>query len=159
MPVPSTAPGSQSTSEPPRGGTERLLVVDDAAPVLAIVGRVLGDLGYDVTIEQYPESALRRFPAERFDLVITDILMPRMTGPKLVEGILDRAPGTPVLFISGYAEEGWFQPIAGKNFPILSKPFSKSTLARRVRRILDGRDSPAAATVAEDHTPRGREAS
>ena len=142
----------ESESESPRGGTERILVVDDAAPVLTIVERVLGGLGYEVTIEQYPESALRRFPAERFDLVITDILMPRMTGPELVEAIQTRAPGTPVLFISGYSGEGQFRPIAGKDFPILPKPFSKSTLARQVRRILDGRD-PSTATAEEGHPP------
>ncbi|MFP8878056.1 MAG: ATP-binding protein, partial [Myxococcota bacterium] len=126
--------------EPLRGGTERILVVDDAAPVLALVERGLGAQGYDVTTEQYAESALRRFPPECFDLVITDILMPGMTGPEFAKEVQKRSPGTPMLFISAFAEDNSLSPIDGTKFPILPKPFSNSTLARWVRRILDGQD-------------------
>jgi PAS domain S-box-containing protein len=135
----------EAASEPLRGGTERILVVDDAAPVLTLVERGLGAHGYKVTAEQYAESALRRFPSESFDLVITDILMPGMTGPEFAKEVQKRAPGTPILFISAYAEDKSLRPIAGTKFPILPKPFSNSTLARWVRQILDGKD-PFAAT-------------
>lgn len=135
----------EAASEPLRGGTERILVVDDAAPVLTLVERGLGAHGYKVTAEQYAESALRRFPSESFDLVITDILMPGMTGPEFAKEVQKRAPGTPILFISAYAEDKSLGPIAGTKFPILPKPFSNSTLARWVRQILDGKD-PFAAT-------------
>jgi two-component system cell cycle sensor histidine kinase/response regulator CckA len=108
--------------------------------VLTLVERGLGAQGYEVIAEQYAESALRRFPSERFDLVITDILMSEMNGPEFAKEVQKRAPGTPILFISAYAEGNSFSPIAGTRFPILSKPFSNTTLARWVRRILDGQD-------------------
>ncbi len=139
----------EAASEPLRGGTERILVVDDAAPVLTLVERGLGAHGYKVTAEQYAESALRRFPSESFDLVITDILMPGMTGPEFAKEVQKRAPETPILFISAYAEDKSLRPIAGTKFPILPKPFSNSTLARWVRQILDGKD-PFAATEQAD---------
>ncbi|MEO1935133.1 MAG: response regulator, partial [Myxococcales bacterium] len=75
----------------------------------------------------------------------TDILMPGMTGPEFAKEVQKRAPGTPILFISAYAEDKSLGPIAGMKLPILPKPFTNSKLARWVRQILDGKD-PFAAT-------------
>jgi DNA-binding NtrC family response regulator len=83
--------------------------------------------------------------AEPIDLVITDVVMPRIAGPELASRVAAARPGTRVLFISGYAEETALadvEPRAGIGF--LEKPFDPDALTRKVRELLEGPAGPGA---------------
>ncbi len=119
------------------GGGETILVVEDEAPVRVLVRSVLTQRGYRVIEAAGPAEALRAVQghAESIDLVISDVVMPGMTGPELVE----RLPaGLRVLFMSGYSEpdvrqKGLMRPGAA----FVEKPFTPDALAKRVRALLD----------------------
>ena len=89
---------------PPRGHGERLLYVDDEEPLVYLTTQVLGRLGYEVTGFTEAEAALQAFLAEpdRFDVIITDLSMPRLSGRDLAARILQVRPKLPVILATGY---------------------------------------------------------
>lgn len=98
-------PSAPLAPEPaPRGHGERLLYVDDEEPLVYLTMQVLGRLGYNVTGFVEAEAALEAFLAEpdRFDVVITDLSMPRMSGRDLAARILEVRPNLPVILATGY---------------------------------------------------------
>ena len=125
------------------GGTETILLAEDEAVVRDMVGMVLRELGYKVQEAANGEEALRILEEngkQKIDLLITDLVMPRMGGKELAARVQAAHPNTKILFISGYTGElvirqGELEP--GTAF--LQKPFVPSVLARKVREILDGR--------------------
>lgn len=108
----------------PRSGT--VLLVDDEDLVRASTADMLTDLGYRVVEAQTAEDAVRKLDEEiQVDILISDHLMPGMTGADLARAVSRKRPGLPVLLISGYAEaEG-----IGVEFKRLTKPFRQSELA------------------------------
>ena len=119
-------------------GTETVLVVEDKAAVRSLVAGILREQGYVVLQAATPAAALDlyqrlRSSKERLDLLVADVVMPGMTGPKLAERMRDGGLDAPVLFMSGYP--GGLQPRPGDGF--MAKPFSRLQLVREVRRILD----------------------
>ncbi len=98
------APAPDATAEPLLGRGERLLYVDDEEPLVYLTTQVLGRLGYDVTGFVEAEAALEAFLAEpdRFDVVITDLSMPRMSGRDLAARILEVRPDLPIILATGY---------------------------------------------------------
>ncbi|MEX2178334.1 MAG: ATP-binding protein [Gemmatimonadaceae bacterium] len=121
-------------------GSETVLVVDDSEPLRLLVSRILRQYGYAVIEAASGEEAtmLAEKEAGPIHLLLTDIVMPGMTGPALARDMLSWHPALRVLFMSGYAEkaivrEGLRHPSAG----FIEKPFSPETLAREVRRALD----------------------
>jgi len=98
------APAPDTAAEPLLGHGERLLYVDDEEPLVYLTTQVLGRLGYDVTGFVEAEAALEAFLAEpdRFDVVITDLSMPRMSGRDLAARILEVRPNLPVILATGY---------------------------------------------------------
>lgn len=135
------------TVAPGRG--EAVLVVEDESVVRSLASRVLEAGGYRVY--QAPNGAaaldfLMSRPGE-VDLVLTDIVMPRMTGRELAEHIRDRLPDLPVLFMSGYSGDEIVQRgLMPPGVPLIKKPFTPDTLEAAVRDRLDrtGRSSPVA---------------
>jgi CheY-like chemotaxis protein/two-component sensor histidine kinase len=130
--------GADEAAPLPSPGSERILVVEDEAGVRGLVRRVLEQGGYAVDDAAGPEEALQ-FATAPYDLLITDLLMPVMSGRDLAERVRDAFPGTRVLYISGYTgdtmmDRGLLKP--GERF--LAKPFSPLTLVEEVRAILDG---------------------
>ncbi len=119
-------------------GHERVLLVEDEPTVREIAVLQLRKLGYDVLAARDGLEALALAMAEenRFDLVLTDMVMPRMGGRELAENLRQARPDVRVLYMSGYTENGVFQGGAGGLF--LQKPFSLGELARKVRAALDG---------------------
>jgi PAS domain S-box-containing protein len=115
------------------GGTETILLVEDEAPVRELVRRVLEDVGYVVLAAGLPSEA-ERLLAEtaQVDLLLTDVVMPEMSGYDLALRVSERRPDVRRLFISGYAPRA--QPVKG---PLLKKPFAPEQLARAVRAALD----------------------
>jgi len=93
-----------SATPPPRGHGERLLYVDDEEPLVYLATQVLGRLGYEVTGFVEAEAALKAFLAEpdRFDVIITDLSMPRLSGRDLATRILQVRPNIPIILATGY---------------------------------------------------------
>jgi two-component system, cell cycle sensor histidine kinase and response regulator CckA len=115
------------------GGTETILLVEDEAPVRELVRRVLESLGYVVLSAELPSEAERLLDeTAEVDLLLTDIVMPEMSGYDLAERVSAQRPDVRRLFISGYAPR--VQPVKG---PLLKKPFAPEQLARAVRAALD----------------------
>jgi two-component system cell cycle sensor histidine kinase/response regulator CckA len=127
--------GEVGAAEEPSGGTERVIVVDDDEPVLSYVRTVLEGGGYSVETAANGREALDRIAERRPDLVLTDVVMPELTGPELADRVQERWPGLPVLFMSGYA--GSFGGTSARGAHALSKPFSADELLAAVRAALD----------------------
>jgi CheY-like chemotaxis protein len=125
-------------------GTESILFIDDE-PSLTELNRLrLQRLGYRVTPETNPVSALETFRSspERFDLVVTDMTMPGMTGDLLARKILLIRPEMPIILYTGYSEKISDSQSAETGIRlILEKPVDLPTLARAIRRILE-KDTP-----------------
>jgi signal transduction histidine kinase/ActR/RegA family two-component response regulator len=122
------------------GGTETILVVEDESEVRTLVREVLEERGYGVIEAASPREALHLVSraAAPVDLLLTDVIMPQMTGRALADLVTADQPSLPVLFMSGYAdsavvEHGVLQ--SGRAY--LQKPFTPAQLARVVRRVLD----------------------
>ncbi len=122
------------------GGRETILLVEDQDAVRAFARHVLLAGGYTVLEARDGEEALRvaqQCPGP-IDLLVTDVMMPRMSGPHLAEQLARDRPGLRVLFVSGYADEALTRcgvTEAGPAF--LAKPFNPAGLARKVRAVLD----------------------
>jgi PAS domain S-box-containing protein len=115
------------------GGTETILLVEDEAPVRELVRRVLESVGYNVLAAGLPSEAERLLEeTEHIDLLLTDVVMPEMSGYDLAVRVGERRPDVRRLFISGYTPRA--QSVEG---PLLKKPFAPEQLARAVRAALD----------------------
>lgn len=138
------APQPRTVEPLPRGG-EWILVVDDEDGVRDFIDRALSRLGYHVTAMSSGEEALeqvRGYFAEPIDLLITDVVLPGMSGPELASALGASRPEMPILYISGYASDVTaFHGLPGLAAHVLAKPFGMDTLVRRVRTILDERAS------------------
>jgi DNA-binding NtrC family response regulator len=131
---------SSSVSLPATGGTF-ILVVDDEAAVRRFAMRVLEGEGYVVIEARDGVEALEviRQGGTSFEVVVSDIVMPRLNGVELMQALLTSHPGLPVILISGYAtavlaELGIAAPCA-----ILPKPFPSERLLEEVRRCIGQR--------------------
>lgn len=131
-------------SHPPRG-TERILLVDDEAPVRAVVRLMLERLGYRVIEAANGAEALGIIETsmDRIDLVLTDVVMPELHGGDLAEVLLTREPWRRVLYMSGYARDDIMRRgLAQPGTALLKKPFTPDGLARAVRDVLDSGSGP-----------------
>ena len=113
-----------------------VLVVDDEPAIRRLIGLVLQEGGFRVLSAEDGLDALRVAELHRgeIDLLVSDVRMPGMDGPTLARKLLSVDPDLPVLFISGYWEDG---PLPGdEHFPVLSKPFPLALLLSTVRGIV-----------------------
>ncbi len=119
-------------------GTETILVVDDDATVRLITRRILESQGYSVVDVGNGEEALRHCNDldKPLHLVLTDVVMPRMSGTELAHHLKATRPECPVLFVSGYAEDG-ITEFSATNDQFISKPFAAKDLIKKVRQILN----------------------
>ncbi len=132
-------PGLEAAPLP--GGCERILVVDDDVNIAGLVENMLASLGYQVTALTGSAEALRLFMEEpaAFDLVLTDMTMPQMTGAELAVKLLSLRPELPVLLCTGFSELMDEERAAALGLrALLMKPFSKTELACAVRAALNG---------------------
>ncbi len=149
-----TAPSTNATTLP--RGQETLLVVDDMPNIAAMVSQLLQRLGYQVLTAPNSQQALiisGQHPAQ-IDLVLTDIVMPDISGVELVRRLAQQRPNIKALYMSGYANEVAYQTTELKKDDFyLQKPFNTETLALFVRKILDQPPRPTGASAA-DRKPR-----
>jgi two-component system, cell cycle sensor histidine kinase and response regulator CckA len=125
-------------------GREKILLVEDEARVRKLVEAVLRRGGYEV-IEASTVSAALEICArdERIDLLLTDVVMPKMSGPQLAARFTASRPEAKVLYVSGYMDV----EVVGLELEFLRKPFTPEALLRRVRDVLDGKPSITSAPV------------
>jgi PAS domain S-box-containing protein len=120
-------------------GSESILVVEDDASVRRLAVIILRERGYKVLESSNAFEALeliRKSPG--FDLVITDVIMPQMSGKDLYDQIKSQLPQTRVLLMSGYTDDALaHHGVLDERISFLEKPFSPSRLARKVREVLD----------------------
>jgi signal transduction histidine kinase/CheY-like chemotaxis protein len=121
-------------------GTETLLVVEDAPMILRVVRDFLQKLGYRVIgagdgAEALEVAAKAQLPV---DLLVTDVVMPKMGGKELAARLKETHPRVKVLYMSGYAENAIaHQGVLPQGVNFIEKPYSLSDLARRVREVLN----------------------
>jgi DNA-binding NtrC family response regulator len=134
-PVPAVTVGKQV------GKGDRILVVDDDKSILRMICATLERAGYRVEAATSAEEALTCYATaaqDRFDLVLSDLAMPRVTGVDLARKLLTRDAQVRVLFMSGQAPNEPLRPdIAARGFDFLSKPFRPDGLLRAVRGAID----------------------
>jgi len=136
-------PGSHETSAPARvqRGSETILLVEDDAAVRQLLVRTLTGQGYSVLQAADGEEALALGRAHQgaIDMLVTDAVMPNMSGGALAQELSNLRPGVKVIFMSGYSSSGILrrgQVLASA--AVLIKPFPPQTLLRKIREVLDG---------------------
>jgi PAS domain S-box-containing protein len=137
--APITADGDSSDRETLPEGTESILIVEDEAAVRRLAASVLRSSGYQVQEARDAIEGLSLIQAKQpFDLVITDVIMPKMSGKELYDQINVIAPRIKVLFMSGYTDDALaHHGVLGPELSFLEKPFSPSRLLRKVREVID----------------------
>jgi CheY-like chemotaxis protein len=135
------AAGPPSPAIPLPTGTERILLVDDEEPIVRMETQILERLGYRVTPRTSSVEALAAFQANPagFDLVITDMAMPNMTGAQMARKLVAIRADIPVILCTGFSEQMAIAnagPAVIKG--VLMKPLVRSDLAAEIRRVLDG---------------------
>lgn len=123
-------------------GDERILLIDDETSLVKLLRMMLERLGYTVESNTCPLEALEHFREnkDRYDLIITDMTMPQMTGEQLVGAFLTINPGIPVILCSGFSKRiGRKTVIDMGASEYIAKPVNLGTLARVVRGVLDGK--------------------
>jgi CheY-like chemotaxis protein len=121
-------------------GSETILLIEDETAVRALVRVVLEANGYTVLEAPDGESALRLCAqhAEAIDLVITDLVMPSMSGIEIADRVVALRPGTKVLYMSGFTRDVAVQhAVQAGSAAYLQKPFTPLSLARAARQALD----------------------
>jgi PAS domain S-box-containing protein len=137
------APGGES-SQAILGGGETILLIEDDKIVRTLVQRVLENVGYHVVTAPNGETAFELIQAaqEKVDLIITDVIMPKMGGAELYESVkkLSLSPEPKFIFISGHMTDDIDQQFGDdlvQQIEFVKKPFSPTTLTNTIRRILD----------------------
>jgi two-component system, cell cycle sensor histidine kinase and response regulator CckA len=129
-------PEAEAAASTSAGGSETILLVEDEDVVRSFICESLKTMGYNVIEARGGPEALVFCgrSAESVDLLLTDVVMPKMNGPDLAARLVESRPGVRVLFMSGYSEELARYPIAGGAF--LQKPFTTDQLATKIREVL-----------------------
>jgi two-component system, cell cycle sensor histidine kinase and response regulator CckA len=132
------------TPAPTPGGHETILLVEDEDDVRDIVRQTLEASGYTVLEATDAEEAigLADVHGPAVDLLLSDVVMPRIGGIQLADRLQERRPALPLLFMTGYSDEIRARYAARAGAVLLEKPFTRVELEQAVRRVLDA-TSPA----------------
>ena len=129
-----------ASTEPVQKGSECILLVDDAEPIVRMVKQTLERLGYQVATRTGSVDALEAFRANpnKFDLVITDMNMPNMSGVELAPRLLEIRADIPIILCTGFSEminENKAKALGIREF--VMKPVVRDEIARIIRKVLD----------------------
>ena len=124
-------------------GTGTILLVEDQSAVRELARRILEARGYQVLDTGNPLAALDLLADTHVDLLLTDVVMPELSGPDLAKRVRPQHPSMRVVFMSGYADHSALNDTHGA--PLILKPFTPESLAQKVREVLDA--PPAVAQV------------
>lgn len=146
--LPRVAPAPQTTTPAgtplPNANGETILLVEDAPAMRMVTRRILESNGYHVIEAPDGETALRLAETHRdqIDLVLTDIIMPGLSGTALAERLLQRYPTLRILYMSGYTDDQAITDnLRHDHTRFLQKPFAPESLMRLVREVVEGGDS------------------
>jgi CheY-like chemotaxis protein len=143
------------TGQPDGSGAETILLVEDEEPVRVLAKRILQEKGYLVIAANDGEEALDLSQRHEgpIHLLLTDVVMPRMGGKRLVTQLGPRRPDMQVLYMSGYTDDTTLgEDLSGRPIELLQKPFVPHQLTLRVREVLDtvhALEAPPGRRVAE----------
>jgi two-component system cell cycle sensor histidine kinase/response regulator CckA len=133
-----------------RSGTETILVVEDSEGLRELTKRLLEKQDYTVLVAASADEAFEAFDRNgaSIDLLLTDVVMPGISGPELSQRVVGRWPALKVIFMSGYTaativSDGVLNP----GIAFLHKPFTAETLGRKVREVLDVVPAPPVAIL------------
>jgi two-component system, cell cycle sensor histidine kinase and response regulator CckA len=134
-----TAPASSAAA----GGSETVLLVEDEESVRQLVRETLESRGYRVLEAENGQAglAVAERHKDKIDLIITDVVMPGMSGHELAQQLLKLRPEIKVLYLSGYTEDVFAGETIAENQAFLQKPFTLQSLSRKVREVL-GQPAP-----------------
>ncbi len=138
---PGEAVPEEQERERPLGGSETVLIVEDEPQILLLAKRILEHYGYETVGAGSPGEALLLLEKYRgpLDLLLTDVIMPHMTGPELKARVESLHPGIKTVFMSGYTADVIAQRgLLDKGLAFIQKPFTVQDLAGMVRKALDG---------------------
>jgi len=119
----------------------RVLLVEDNPQVREFAEGLLEDLGCDVVAAESAEDALNQLAADGIDLVLSDVVMPGMSGVELAHKVQEIHPKVPVLLATGYSDEIVKR---GSEFSVLLKPFGAADLSKAMAAVLNGNRDAAA---------------
>jgi len=132
------APAERPPAAKDLTGGGSILLVEDEDPVRMFGARALRSKGYNVTEARNGEQAIELLNESAFDLLITDMVMPKADGAAVVAAARQRMPKIPVICISGYAQESVIREVESlENVNFLAKPFSLRQLASKVKDVLE----------------------
>ena len=143
LPLTVTAGKIEDLSEdvqPVRGGSELILIAEDHEGLRDLARETLEGLGYSVITANDGEAAVREFEnhCDQIDLLLFDVVLPKMNGPKAYASISRLKPDIPVIFATGYsADISLLQEAQHQGLMVLQKPYDPRDLARRIRDTLD----------------------
>ena len=127
----------KATAGLPEGNGERVLVVEDEAAAREGLREILRSLGYEVVAAGSGEEAAALPPEQPFDLLLTDLMLPGISGPRLAASLRQRWPSLRVVLMSGYPEdEAVRKGIAEGSIRFLQKPFDMARLAHEIKEAL-----------------------
>jgi CheY-like chemotaxis protein len=121
-------------------GEETILLVEDEESLRTVTQEFLSNKGYKVIVAEDFQKAVEACEgnSRHIDLLMTDVVLPGASGPKLADRLATSRPEMKVLFVSGYTADALVHgDLHRTDFAFLSKPFSLNTLARKIRSILD----------------------
>jgi CheY-like chemotaxis protein len=124
----------------------KILVLDDDDDVRTVTCETIRELGYEVVALGDPAEALRRLTDEHFDLLITDVAMPGITGVEVAREVRSKGDAIPILFSSGYADVQVFGEELLEEV-VLRKPFRLTDIAARIEAALEPAPAPEAASA------------
>jgi two-component system cell cycle sensor histidine kinase/response regulator CckA len=147
---PAAPPAKREREEEVCNGSETILLAEDSEPLRAMAREYLESIGYTVLEAVSGKDALQR--AKEFDgtihLLLTDVVMPEMSGPELANQLTLHRPGIKVIFTSGYTDDAIArQGILDSTVAFVQKPYRPKALSRKIREVL--RETPANAAARE----------
>ncbi|MGH7503919.1 MAG: response regulator, partial [Longimicrobiales bacterium] len=142
-PTPAAPPVQKPSPEPVIvGGDERVLLIEDNPSLRRLTRLVLERHGYRVTegASGFAAMAALDETGDRIDLVLTDVIVPDISGPEVANRVRSRFPGAATLCISGYTDDDVLRHgLLHSSAPFLQKPFTAEALTSRIREVLDVR--------------------